>query len=323
MTRSAASAEPPYLRIVGEIRRRIAAGELAPGDRVPSTRGITREFGVAMATATKVLTTLRQEGLVQALAGIGTVVAGPGPGARSSPPAVRAGQPARPVRQPRPARPSERELTRERIVLAAIAIADAEGLQAASMRRVAAELGVAAMALYRHVPGKEELVVLMADEAAGRAELPEPGPSGWRDRLEQGTRLQWEMYRRHPWLAQVMSTTRPPLVPNAMAVVEWSMRALAHLDPADMIHVAVTMVNYARGTAVNLEAEAEAEHATGITSQQYLDANDAAMQAIVASGRFPMYSSLAGRHDLEINLDTIFEFGLRRLLDGIEVFVTR
>ncbi len=167
------------------------------------------------------------------------------------------------------------------------------------------------------------LVVLMADEAAGRGELPEPGPSGWRDRLEQGTRLQWEMYRRHPWLAQVMSTTRPPLVPNAMAVVEWSMRALDHLDPADMIHVAVTMVNYARGTAVNLEAEAEAEHATGITSQQYLDANDAAMQAIVASGRFPTYSSLAGRHDLEISLDTIFEFGLRRLLDGIEVFVTR
>nr|WP_275405925.1 MULTISPECIES: TetR/AcrR family transcriptional regulator C-terminal domain-containing protein [unclassified Streptomyces] len=62
----------------------------------------------------------------------------------------------------------------------------------------------------------------MADEAAGRGELPEPGPSGWRDRLEQGTRLQWAMYRRHPWLAQVMSTTRPPLVPNAMAVVEWS-----------------------------------------------------------------------------------------------------
>lgn len=107
MTRSAASAEPPYLRIVGEIRRRIAAGELAPGDRVPSTRGITQEFGVAMATATKVLTTLRQEGLVQALAGIGTVVAEPGPGAPSAPSAVRAGQPARPVRQPRPARPPE------------------------------------------------------------------------------------------------------------------------------------------------------------------------------------------------------------------------
>lgn len=314
MTRSAASAEPPYLRIVGEIRRRIAAGELAVGDRVPSTRGITQEFGVAMATATKALTALRQEGLVQALPGIGTVVAGPEP---------RPGKPTRPVRQPRPARTAEGELTRERVVLAAITIADAEGLSAVSMRRVAAELGVAAMALYRHVPGKDELVVLMADSAAGRSELPEPGPTDWRDRLEQGTRLQWEMYRRHPWLAQVMSMTRPPLVPNAMAIVEWSMRALDHLDPADMIHVAVTMVNYARGTAVNLEAEAEAEHSTGITSAQYMDASEAAMRAIVASGRFPMYSSIFERPDLEIDLDTIFEFGLRRLLDGIEVFVTR
>lgn len=323
MTRSAASAEPPYVRIVNEIRRRVTAGELAAGDRVPSTRGITREFGVAMATATKALTALRQEGLVRVLPGIGTVVAEPGTGSGPNP-GTRA---ARPAQQTRPARPPHGgpapELTRERIVLAAMGIADAEGLSAVSMRRIAAELGVAAMALYRHVPGKDELVVLMADTAAGRGALPEPGPADWRERLEQGTRLQWEMYRRHPWLAQVMSMTRPPLVPNAMAIVEWSMRALDHLDPADMIHVAVTMVNYARGTAVNLEAEAEAEHSTGITSTQYMDANEEAMRAIVASGRFPMYSSLTEGPDLEISLDTIFEFGLRRMLDGIEVFVTR
>ncbi|MEU3458993.1 TetR/AcrR family transcriptional regulator C-terminal domain-containing protein [Streptomyces sp. NPDC006733] len=323
MTPSAA-AGPPYVRIVDEIRRRIAAGELAAGERVPSTRGITREFGVAMATATKVLTALRQEGLVQVLPGIGTVVAEPGPRpARTREPAreqIRVRTRAQTGEQ---TREPARELTRERIVLTAIGIADREGLAAVSMRRIAAELGVAAMALYRHVPGKDELVVLMADEAAGRGELPEPGPSDWRERLEQGTRLQWRMYRRHPWLAPVMSMTRPPLVPNAMAIVEWSVRALDHLDPADMLHVAVTMVNYARGTAVNLEAEAEAEHSTGITSAQYLNANETAMQAIVSSGRFPMYSTVAGRHDLEIDLDTIFEFGLGRLLDGIEVFVSR
>ncbi|MGX1606137.1 GntR family transcriptional regulator, partial [Streptomyces celluloflavus] len=68
-------APPPYRRIVDEIRRRIDAAELAPGDRVPSTRRITQEWGVAMATATKVLTTLRQEGLVRAVPGVGTVVA--------------------------------------------------------------------------------------------------------------------------------------------------------------------------------------------------------------------------------------------------------
>ncbi|MYR86592.1 GntR family transcriptional regulator, partial [Streptomyces sp. SID685] len=59
-------------QIVGELRRRIETGELAPGERVPSTREITRQWGVAMATATKVLTELRREGLVRAVPGVGT-----------------------------------------------------------------------------------------------------------------------------------------------------------------------------------------------------------------------------------------------------------
>ncbi|MGC4811213.1 GntR family transcriptional regulator [Micromonospora sp. DT228] len=68
---------PPYLRIVGELRRRITAGELSPGDRVPSTRQIVREWGVAMATASRALTLLRQEELVRAVPGVGMVVTGP------------------------------------------------------------------------------------------------------------------------------------------------------------------------------------------------------------------------------------------------------
>jgi DNA-binding GntR family transcriptional regulator len=128
-----AQPEPPYVRIVAEIRRRIAAGELRVGDRVPSTRKITEEWGVAMATATKVLTALQQEGWARAVRGVGTVVAIP-PSRASRPPRLT---------QRREPREPEQELARERIVQAAIAIADAEGLTALSMRRVAAELGVA------------------------------------------------------------------------------------------------------------------------------------------------------------------------------------
>src|SRR3954447_931481 len=73
----------PYLRIAAEIRRRIQAGELRPGDRVPSTRGLVQEFGVAMATATKALATLQQDGVVHSLPGVGTVV-GPPPRATKS-----------------------------------------------------------------------------------------------------------------------------------------------------------------------------------------------------------------------------------------------
>src|SRR3954451_12529876 len=101
-------AQPPYRRIADEIRARIADGELRPGDLVPSARGITREWGVALATATKVLATLNTEGVTRSLPGRGTVVAGPARATRRT-----EGDP---------------DLTRERIVAAAIRVADAEGL---------------------------------------------------------------------------------------------------------------------------------------------------------------------------------------------------
>src|SRR5215813_13140681 len=107
--------EPRYLQIVDDIRRRISTGALRAGDRVPSTRQITREWGVAMATATRVLATLRDEGLVRPAPGTGTVVVE---------------RPAMPVRTDhrRPVRTPEITLTTRRVVTAAVAIADAEGL---------------------------------------------------------------------------------------------------------------------------------------------------------------------------------------------------
>ena len=66
--------DPPYLQIASNLREKIVSGELSDGDPIPSARQITRDWGVAMATATKVLATLRSEGLVRALPGIGTVV---------------------------------------------------------------------------------------------------------------------------------------------------------------------------------------------------------------------------------------------------------
>src|SRR4051812_49716397 len=72
-------AEPSSARIARELRRRITSGELAPGARVPSTRAIVQRYGVAMATATKVLTTLQHEGLIRSLPGVGSVVAGEAP----------------------------------------------------------------------------------------------------------------------------------------------------------------------------------------------------------------------------------------------------
>jgi DNA-binding transcriptional regulator YhcF (GntR family) len=292
---------PPYQRIAGEIRQRITSGALRAGDPVPSTRQLVREFGIAMATATKVLATLRQEGLVRTLPGIGTVVDAP----------------ATHVPGPRGPRPPEPGLTRQRIVHTAIGIADAEGLAALSMRRTAAGLGVTTMALYRHVPGKDELLLLMADAVFGAVALPEPPRTGWRSQLEVAARMQWAMYRQHPWLAQIMSFTRPLLSPRAMAHGEWVMRALdgLGLEPVTMIHVHTTLASYVRGLAVNLETEAEAVQDSGITDEQWMDAHAAPATAATA---FPLLASIPP-HSLD--LDTLFEFGLQRLLDGVCVLI--
>src|SRR6478736_10014280 len=120
MTGVAAPTESSSAQIAAEIRRRIRSGELAAGDRVPSTRQLTRDFGVAMATATKALAVLRRDGLVRALPGIGTVVAAdPAPnGAAVHPPDPTDSDTATLDR--------ERGLTGERVVLAAVHSADAE-----------------------------------------------------------------------------------------------------------------------------------------------------------------------------------------------------
>ncbi|MEV5479461.1 MULTISPECIES: TetR/AcrR family transcriptional regulator C-terminal domain-containing protein [Streptomyces] len=306
-------APPPYRRITDEIRRRIDTGELAPGDRVPSTRRITQEWGVAMATATKVLTTLRQEGLVRAVPGVGTVVA--------EPPAPRAAGAAAP-RERRP-RETDRGLSRESVVRAGVRVADAEGLRALSMRRVAAEFGVSSMALYRHVAGKDELVLLMADAAFAGIELPEPAPDGWRARMEAGARLQWELYRRHPWLAQYLSITRPQPMPRAMALIEWTMARVTGIDPVTLIHMAITLLNHVLATAAGFEDDLEAEQETGLDQNQWMAAMEPVFEGILTSGSYPMYAGISGADEGAVNLESIFEFGLARLLDGMATLIDR
>jgi AcrR family transcriptional regulator len=305
---------PPYLRIVQDIRRRIDAGDLQPGDQVPSARRITQQWGVAIATATKVLAALQQQGLVQVVPGVGTVVA---PTRPITPSPTRTPKRHRSTREPQP------DLSRERIVQAAIAIADTEGMSALSMRRVATDLDVATMSLYRYVHSKDDLVLFMIDEAMGEEALPETPPEGWRARLELAARLQWRLFRRHRWLASAISLTRPQLAPNAMAHTEWVLRALAGLglDPSTMLHAHIMLFSYARGLATSLEAEAEAEQDTGMTSDEWMATQEATLNAIAGSSSFATLLRIANQSDFDLDLDTLFEFGLQRMLDGLEVYL--
>ncbi|WP_205633774.1 TetR/AcrR family transcriptional regulator C-terminal domain-containing protein [Labilithrix luteola] len=298
--------------IIEELRARIERGELAAGDRVPSTREIMRRWGVAMATATKVLTALAHEGLVQAVPGIGTVVA------VQRRKAMAAAAPSLSTARRRPA--SAEPLDVERVVTTAIEIADAEGLANLSMRRIATELGVATMSLYRHVSDKDDLLLKMMDVVFREAPLPKEPIGSYRDRLEVVGRTMWTVFRRHPWLAPAMSVTRPQLVSSGMAYTEWVLGALLAqgIDPATAFTTHITLFTYVRGTAVNLEFEAEAEAATGLTGEQWMNAQEHQLRSVITNDRFPTLARML-EIQYDFDLDKIFEFGLQRLLDGLVV----
>ena len=286
---------PVYRRIAAELAARLPG----PGERIPSTRQIMAEYGVAMATASKVIAHLRDEGLVQARPGFGTVVTG-----------VQGAAP-----------------DRDLVVRTAVTVADAEGLTGLSMRRLAGELGIPTMSVYRHVAGKEELILLMMDRVMALNPPPphlDPDRDDWRVCVEALARLQWSMYRRHMWLAQAISFTRPLLAPHAMAHTEWTMRALeGHgLDPNTQFRAAVTVANYVRGTAVNLEDEAQAEQETGMTDTEWFATQQQRFAEILATGKLPLMARFIATPGHELDLDILLDYGLTRLLDGLATQLT-
>ncbi|WP_345708981.1 TetR/AcrR family transcriptional regulator [Kitasatospora paranensis] len=198
-----------------------------------------------------------------------------------------------------------------------MAVADAEGLAAVSMRRVAAELGVATMSLYRHVADKDDLLVRMMDAVFARWTFPADPPDGWRERLTLAGRMLWEVFRHHPWLAPALSVTRPQAVAGALPFTEWVITALEGrgLDLQTVFTTYLTLFNYVRGTAVNVEMEAEAEALSGVDNEEWMDAQEPALLAL-AAGRFPALERLIAT-GYDFDLDGLFEFGLQRLLDGI------
>ncbi|WP_308250590.1 TetR/AcrR family transcriptional regulator C-terminal domain-containing protein [Nonomuraea rhizosphaerae] len=328
---------PPYARIVDDIKRRIADGELRPGDRVPSTRQLARDWDVALATATKALARLSQEGVVVAEPRVGTLVAPARTPSATTAASSRGGPSSEDgvsargsafsgdVRGGRPDEPGARDLTRERVVRTAVEIADAEGLAALSMRAVAGRLGVATMSLYRHVAGKDDLVELMVDAVLTDFPLPAEPPDGWRARLEVMARLQWAAYRRHPWMARITSLTRPLPSPSLLRHTEWALAAVeGHgLDPESMMHVHILLYSYVQGIAANIELEIQAEAATGLTGDEWMRTQDTHLTAIAHSGAYPTFVAVVERlgGDFDLNLDRLFEFGLRPLLDGLTTVI--
>lgn len=223
----------------------------------------------------------------------------------------------------------------DRVVRAAVALADDEGVAGLSMRRVADRLGVAPMSLYTHVPGKGELVDLMVDAVLGETYGPGgpasgtwPDGMGWRDRLERVARDAWAVHVRHPWLLRV-ATARPPLGPALMAKYERELSAVdgLGLDELEMDSV-VTLVNgFVSGTVVGLVEKAEVERLTGVTELQWWEATAPYVDRVFDPERFPTVARVGpvAGEALQAAVDPhhAFSFGLERLLDGVAALVAR
>ncbi|MBE1490488.1 AcrR family transcriptional regulator [Plantactinospora soyae] len=218
------------------------------------------------------------------------------------------------------------DLTVDRIIHAAIEVADADGLPGLSMRRIAERLGVGTMSLYTHLPGKAELLDLMLDTVYADVPDTDTTPRDWRTRVEQIARDAWARYHRHPWMLQI-GTSRPVLGPNAMARYEHELRAIDGIGLTDIEMDSV--VNLVAGHVASAARQAldatSVEQRTGMTDEQWWSARAPLLDALTEGHHYPtaarVGATVGEAYGSAVNPVHAFEFGLHRLLDGIDALI--
>ena len=221
-------------------------------------------------------------------------------------------------------------LSRDEIVRAAIEVADAEGPEAVSMRRIARELNSGTMSLYWHIGSKEELLDLMIDSIAADAEAPEPS-GDWRKDLRAIARTTRASLHRHPWAVNFMGG-RPPTGPKTLRNLERSLSSLdgLGLDKVTAISSLMTVGTYVLGAVLREIQEANGER---YMADQFAGMSDAEKQAVLAefaervrqSGRYPHMVAMMNEGidpDAADTRDERFEFGLDCLLDGLALRIS-
>jgi AcrR family transcriptional regulator len=227
-------------------------------------------------------------------------------------------------RGPRP------ELTADAIVEAAIRVADAEGIEAVSMARVAKELGFTTMSLYRHVVSKEELLQLMYNSSATGAEHMILEGDGWRARLRSWAVFQRDLLDVHPWITE-MPWAAPPLAPNSMHFLERGLEALEDtgLREADKLSV-LGMISFYTLSEARTANEAARAVKKAMESGQSPDPAlilnyETLLRELIDEPTFPRLYRLAWSAEAGVPDDARaqFLFGLDVILDGVAALIDK
>jgi AcrR family transcriptional regulator len=220
-------------------------------------------------------------------------------------------------------------LSIDAIVQTAIELADAEGLGAVSMARVAKELGFTTMSLYRYVTTKDELLQLMWNASPEDVEDMVLEGDGWRPKLRMWAVMQRQVLDRHPWLTQMPMAT-PPLAPNSLTFVERGLETLegTPLAERDKLRVIGLISSYTLSEArMAHEAVQAAKTAPGGEATPPWDF-DELLRELVDEQRYPRLYRIAWAAENSgvppaLEEQQNYLFGLERILDGVEAFMDR
>lgn len=222
-----------------------------------------------------------------------------------------------------PARGPKPGLGVDRIVRAAVDLADETGVAALSMRKVADRLGVGTMSLYTYVPGKDELLNLMLDTVLAEADRPTDFAGPWRAALELHARADRAVALRHPWVVSLSTPGLMLMGPGETARAEFAMRAVAGigLAPREMVDVVQLVDGYVRGIAQITADIGAATRESGVDYEDWWEQATPMLERFIQQSRYPALHAAWSAGAFDAPVEDGFEFGLARLLDGVQRLV--
>lgn len=220
-----------------------------------------------------------------------------------------------------PQRGPKREMSVEKIVEAAVQLADADGLAAVSMAAVAAKLGFTPMSLYRYVTAKDDLLLLMQEEATGLPPEEFRELDGWRARLRALFDAQVLIYLTHPWMLS-LPITGSPITPNSSAWLDAALESLhaTPLNDSERLAVVLSVTGSARWCGIVLAGYTEQARASGLTPAEVTVREASLWDRVVSADEYP---ALRAAIDAGVFLteDDPFRFSVERIFDGVEAYI--